>query len=169
MLARQALGDFTAARHHKYEDWVRVLALAQEGEIILQGETKIMKKLRLLAILIVAVAILASCTTFKASGLSYSLKDQKTTVLGDFKTEVWVNKFLGASGGSTLFNLTANATDSPLMDAIQKAIRDKNGDAAINVTIEHQASFVDIILNAVTSYIYAPSLVIVSGTIIKYE
>jgi hypothetical protein len=55
------------------------------------------------------------------------------------------------------------------MDAIQKAIRDKNGDAAINVTIEHQASFVDIILNAVTSYIYAPSLVIVSGTIIKYE
>jgi hypothetical protein len=54
-------------------------------------------------------------------------------------------------------------------DAIQNAIRDKGGDAAINVTIEHQASFVDILLGAITSGIYAPGNVIITGTIVKYE
>jgi hypothetical protein len=128
-----------------------------------------MKSLRAMAFLVVAAAVLASCTTFKASGLSYSLKEPKTTVLGEFRTEVWVNGFLGASAGAKLFNITADATDGALKDAVQKAIRDKNGDAAINVTVEHQASFVDILLNGITSYIYAPGMVIVSGTIVKYE
>jgi len=128
-----------------------------------------MKTLRLIAILIIAVALFASCTTFKSSGLSYSLKAPRTTVLGDFTTEIWVNEFLGTSGGAKLFNLTADATEAPLKDAIQDAIKEKGGDAAINVTIEHQASFVDILLNAVTAGIYAPSMVIVSGTIVKYN
>ena len=128
-----------------------------------------MKALRYVALLVVAVALLASCTTFKASGLSYSLKAPKTTVLGDFRVEVWVNEFLGSSGGANLFNITADATEGPVKDAIQNAIRDKGGDAAINVTIEHQASFVDILLNVVTSSIYAPGNVIITGTIVKYE
>ena len=128
-----------------------------------------MKALKFVAVLVVAAAVIASCTTFKASGLSYTLKERKTTVLGDFKVEVWVNEFLGTSGGSNLFNITADATESPLKEAIQKEIKDKNGDAAINVTIEHQASFVNILLNGITSGIYAPSMVIVTGTIVKYE
>jgi ABC-type glycerol-3-phosphate transport system substrate-binding protein len=128
-----------------------------------------MKTLKIAAAVLVAAALLASCTTFKASGLSYSDKAPKLTVLGDFKTEVWVNGFLGSSAGAKLFNLTADATEGPLKEAIQKAIRDKNGDAAVNVTIEHQASFVDILLNGITSGIYAPGMVIVSGTIVKYE
>jgi hypothetical protein len=128
-----------------------------------------MRTLKVLAILAVAVAVIASCTTFKASGLSYSLTSPKTTVVGDFKTEVWVNEFLGSSGGAKFLNVTSDATDNPLKEAIQKAIKDMNGDAAINVTIEHKASFVDILLNGITSYIYAPSMVIVSGTIVKYE
>ena len=128
-----------------------------------------MKALRYVALLVVAVALLASCTTFKASGLSYSLKAPKTTVLVDFRVEVWINEFLGSSGGANLFNITADATEGPVKDAIQNAIRDKGGDAAINVTIEHQASFVDILLNVVTSSIYAPGNVIITGTIVKYE
>ncbi len=128
-----------------------------------------MKALRCGALLAVAIALLASCTTFKASGLSYNVKAPKTTVLGDFRVEVWVNEFLGSSGGVNLFNITADATEGPVKDAIQNAIRDKGGDAAINVTIEHQASFVDILLNVVTSSIYAPGNVIISGTIVKYE
>jgi len=128
-----------------------------------------MKALRYIALLVVAVALLASCTTFKASGLSYSLKEQKTTVLGDFRVEVWVNEFLGSPAGAKLFNITADATEGPVKDAIQKEIRDRSGDAAINVTIEHQASFVDILLGAVTADIYAPGNVIITGTIVKYE
>jgi hypothetical protein len=122
-----------------------------------------------MASLVVAAALLASCTTFKASGLSYSLKATKTTVLGDFKTEVWVNKFLGSSGGINFLNISSDATEGPVKDAIQNAIKEKGGDAAVNVTIEHQASFVDILLNTLTSSIYAPGNVIVSGTIVKYE
>lgn len=128
-----------------------------------------MKRLKIVAVVAVAVALLASCTTFKASGLSYSDKAPKLTVIGDFRTELWVNEFLGSPAGANLFNLTADATEGPLKDAIQKAIREKNGDAAINVTIEHQASFVDILLGALTWSIYAPGTVIVSGTIVKYE
>jgi hypothetical protein len=127
------------------------------------------KNLKVVAFLVVAAALLASCTTFKASGLSYIVKSPKTTVLGDFRTEIWVNEFLGASGGANLFNITADATEGPVKEAIQNAIKEKNGDAAINVTIEHQASFVDILLNAITSSIYAPGNVIVTGTIVKYE
>ena len=122
-----------------------------------------------MAILVVGAALLASCTTFKASGLSYSLKAPKTTVVGDFKVEVWVNEFLGAPAGAKLFNITADATEGPVKDAIQKEIRDRGGDAAIDVTIEHQASFVDILLGAVTASIYAPGTVIVTGTVVKYE
>ena len=128
-----------------------------------------MKNFKVVALLFVAAALLASCTTFKASGLSYSIASPKTTVLGDFKTEVWVNEFLGASGGANLFNISADATEGAVREAIQNAIKEKNGDAAINVTIEHQASFVDLLLNAITSSIYAPGNVIISGTIVKYE
>jgi hypothetical protein len=128
-----------------------------------------MKVLRYAALLALAIALLASCTTFKASGLSYSLKAPQTTILGDFKVEVWVNEFLGSPAGAKLFNITADATEGSVKEAIQNAIRDKGGDAAINVTIEHQASFVDILLGAVTSGIYAPGNVIITGTIVKYE
>jgi hypothetical protein len=127
------------------------------------------KNLKVLLFLVVVAAFLASCTTFKASGLSYALQPSKTTVLGNFRTELWIHEFLGASGGANLFNITADATEGPVTQAIQNAIVEKGGDAAINVTIEHQASFVDIVLNALTSSIYAPGNVIVSGTIVKYE
>jgi hypothetical protein len=128
-----------------------------------------MKTLKLTVFLALALAVLASCTTFTASGLSYMLKTPKTTSLGEFRTEVWVHEFLGAAAGSKLFNISADATNAAVKDAIQKEITDRHGDAAINVSIEHQASFVDIVLNAVTSSIYAPGLVIVSGTVVKYE
>jgi hypothetical protein len=45
----------------------------------------------------------------------------------------------------------------------------ENGDAATNITIEFEASFVDLLLNGITSGIYAPGNVIVSGTVVKYE
>ena len=128
-----------------------------------------MKALKLSLFLVLACAVLASCTTFTASGLSYTLKAPKTTTLGDFRTEVWVNEFLGSSAGAKLFNITADATNAAVQDAVQKEIKDRNGDAAVNVTVTHQASFVDIVLNVVTSSIYAPGLVIVSGTVVKYE
>ena len=111
--------------------------------------------------------VLTSCTTFQASDLSYTTVKPQYTVLGDFHTEVWVNEFLGNSAGPKLFNLTADATDQAVKDAIQKEIQAKGGTAAINVKIVHQASFVDLLLNAVTWNIYAPGDLIITGTIVK--
>jgi len=119
-------------------------------------------------LLLLAIGLLAvGCTTFKVSGLAVEPSGQQFTKIGNFHTEVWVNEFLGASGGSKLFNLTSDATEGPVADAIQKAIKNQGGTGAVNITIEHQASFVNLILNYFTGTIYAPSLVIISGTVIK--
>ena len=150
-----------------FKDLTRAWVANNLHGISVKGGT--VKTLKYVALCVVAIALLASCTTFKASGLSFSTKAPKATVLGDFRVEVWVNEFLGTSAGANLFNITADATEGPVKDAIQNAIKEKNGDAAVNVTIEHQASVVDILLNVITSSIYAPGNVIISGTIVKYE
>lgn len=126
-----------------------------------------MKKLSLIIACVVMALAMASCTTFKATGLTYS-PTTKGTVVGDFKTEVWVHQFLGYSGGTKLFNLMADQMDPAIKTAVEKAIKDKGGDVATNVTIEYQASFLNMVFNNFTAGIYAPGTVIVSGTIVKY-
>ncbi len=127
-----------------------------------------MRFMRTALLLAVALVLVIGCTTFKASGLSYTpAGSTKYTIVGDFHTSVWVNEFLGNSGGAKLFNLTADATEGPVKDAIETAIKEKGGTGAVNITIMHQASFINLILNGITSGLYAPSMVIVSGTVIK--
>lgn len=78
-----------------------------------------------------------------------------------------MNEFLGSPGGAKLLNITADATDGPVRDAIEAAIKEKGGTGAINITIVHQASFINIILAGITGSLYSPSTVVISGTIIK--
>lgn len=120
-----------------------------------------------LGLALAALALAAGCTTFRASGLSYTPADAKYTVLGEFHTTVWVNEFLGSSAGAKLLNISANATEGPVHEAILKAVVEKGGTGAINVTIEHEASFVTILLNSLTGSIYAPSVVKISGIVIR--
>jgi hypothetical protein len=103
----------------------------------------------------------------KASGLAVLPPGENYTVVGEFRTEVWVNEFLGEPAGPKLFNLTADLSDGPVKDAIAMAIQEKGGTGAIKITIEHRASFTDLLLTALTSSIYAPSLVVITGTVIK--
>ena len=126
-----------------------------------------MRVMKIAALSLLVALVATSCTTFKASDLSYSTVKQQYTVLGDFRTEVWVHGFLGSSAGSKLFNLTAENTNQAVTDAIQKEIQAKGGTSAINVTITHQASFVDVLLNAFTWSIYAPGNLIITGTVVK--
>jgi hypothetical protein len=119
-----------------------------------------------LGVLVAALAMNA-CTTFKASGLATVPKGQKYDVAGTFHTSVWVNQFLGSSGGTKLFNVTADATDGPVFDAIQREIDKLGGTAAINLTIENKPSFGAFLLNSLTCGLYAPTRVEISGTIIK--
>jgi hypothetical protein len=126
-----------------------------------------MKALKMSLILALVVLAVTSCTTFKASGLSFTTAPAQQTTLGTFRTEVWVNGFMGSSGGAKLFNISSDFTDQAVKDAIQKEIAAKGGTAAVDVTIENQASFVDLLLNSITWNLYAPSNVIITGTVVK--
>jgi predicted RNA binding protein with dsRBD fold (UPF0201 family) len=80
-----------------------------------------------------------------------------------------VNEFLGSSGGANLVNVTATNMDNEIYDAIRREIQKYSGDAAVNVTVEYQASFVDLLLNGVTFGLYAPAHAKISGVIVKYQ
>ena len=126
-----------------------------------------MRKAWLVMILLVAIALAMGCTTFKASGLAVLPKGATYQQLGQFHTTVWVNQFLGSPGGTKLFNLSADATDGPVFDAIQREILKAGGSGAINITIINQPDILALILSGVTSGLYAPTRVDITGTVIK--
>lgn len=126
------------------------------------------KMVRFLAIAAV-VLLVASCTTFKMSGVQQNENMPSYQTVGEFETTVMVNEFLGSPGGTNLFNVTADNMDNEIYDAIRREIQKYSGDAAVNVTVEYQATFVDILLTGITSGIYAPAHAKISGAIVKYQ
>lgn len=128
-----------------------------------------MKRMKLVFLALCAILLVASCTTFKVSGVQVTGANPAYTKLGDFKTNVWVHEFLGASGGANLINITSDSMDTPIFEAIKREIMKLSGDAAINVTITYQAGLIEIILNGLTGGIYAPATAEITGTIIKYH
>lgn len=109
-----------------------------------------------------------SCTTAQFSGLQMTKEMASYTAVGDFETSVAVTEWLGGSGGANLANVTMDAMDAPVFDAIQAEIAALDGDAAVNITLKQEATAVDIILNMVTGNIYAPVHVVITGTVVKY-
>lgn len=89
--------------------------------------------------------------------------------LGDFTVEVWAYEFLGAPGGINLLNVTANEMNGPIRDAIEKEIENRSGDAAINVKVLYEATFLNILANVVTFGIYAPATATITGTVVTYN
>lgn len=129
-----------------------------------------MKKKIFSAILVLlALLVVASCTTFKLSGLQVTTQIPSYDVVGEFDITVKVTEFLGAPGGANLGNVTADKMDAPIYDAIQREIQKYTGDAAVNVEIEYLASFTNILVSGVTLGIVAPARARVTGTIVKYD
>jgi hypothetical protein len=126
-------------------------------------------RIALLALGAALMIALAGCTSFKLTGAQVTAQVQPYTVVGKFDINVWVNKFLGGSAGINLFNISADATDGPIYDAIQQEIQKYSADAAVDITIEYRASFVNLLLNWVTANIYAPAEAHITGTIVKYS
>ena len=123
-----------------------------------------------IVVLVVVLGVaLSGCTSFKLSGAQMTAQLPAYTSVGTFDVTIWVNKFLGSAGGTNLFDITADATDTPIYDAIQREIHKYSGDAAVNVTITYGASFVDILLNGLTAGIYSPGEARITGTIVKYS
>jgi hypothetical protein len=119
------------------------------------------------ALLVLAVA-LSGCTSFKFAGAQVTKQIPAYNSVGTFDISVPVHEFLGGSAGLNLVNVTADAMDTEIYDAIQREIQKYTGDAAVNVTIVYKATFVDILLNGITFGIYAPAHAKITGTIVKY-
>jgi len=108
-----------------------------------------------------------SCTSLLVSGLEVAQQASSGSTIGNFEIDVNTNKFLGYSAGGNLFNVTSDATDPRIIDAIKAEVTKLGGSRAIDVKIEYKATFINILLNAITWCIYAPSTAHVTGTVIK--
>lgn len=80
-----------------------------------------------------------------------------------------VHEFLGATGGVNLFNVTADEMNDLIQDVIQEEIEDRSGDAAIKVKVLYEATFLNILANAVTFGVYAPATATITGTVVRYN
>ncbi|MCK5200368.1 MAG: hypothetical protein KAR21_18555 [Spirochaetales bacterium] len=126
------------------------------------------KKIALVLFIVLAV-VLSSCTTFKLSGTQVTKEIPAYDSVGTFDITVKVTEFLGSPGGVNLGNVTADAMDTKIYDAIQREIQKFTGDAAVNVVVEYKAELFDILFAGVTFGIYTPATAHVSGTIVKYD
>ena len=114
------------------------------------------------------IGAIVSCTTFKITDVQIAKERQEYESLGVFNVTVNVHEFIGSAGGTNLFNATAENMNPEIYDAVQREITKLGGDAAVDVTIEYKATFVDMLLNYVTASIYAPAHAIITGTVVKY-
>ena len=121
-----------------------------------------------LLVLVVSIGIgFTACTTFRADGFQVGLNTSGVEILGDFTTNVRVNEFLGASGGSNLFNLSADAMSGPIRSAIDNEVRKLGGTAAINISITYKVGPLQAIANVLTGSIWAPATAVIKGTVIR--
>jgi hypothetical protein len=128
-----------------------------------------MKKTLLLVGAALLVFVVASCTSFQLSGIQMNDEMASYNTVGEFETTVQVHEFVGSSGGANLLNLTATNMDNPIYDAVRREINKYSGDAAVNVTIVYEASFIDLLLNGFTFGLYAPAHAKIKGTVVKYQ
>ncbi len=128
-----------------------------------------MKKAVLIIGAVLLVLFAASCTPFQLSGIQMNEEMPSYQAVGEFETSVMVNEFLGTSGGANIVNATATNMDNPIYDAVRREINKYSGDAAVNVTVQYEASFVDLLLNGITFGVYAPAHAKIKGTVVKYQ
>ena len=115
------------------------------------------------------VGLVVSCTTFHLTGVQMNREPPAYQAVGQFRVQVTVHELLGSSGGINLFNLTATNMNKKIFNAIQLEIMKFDGDAAVNLQITYEATFVGILLNAITYNFYAPARATITGTIVKFD
>jgi hypothetical protein len=123
---------------------------------------------RIIGILTILGAVV-SCTTFQVTGVQMNKETPAYEAVGQFWVEVTVHEFLGSSGGANLFNVTATEMNEEILKAIRFEIEKYGGDAAVNVQITYEATFIGILLNAITWSIYAPARATIRGTVVKFQ
>jgi hypothetical protein len=120
-----------------------------------------------ICLLALVTLVSVSCTSFQISGIEVAQQASTGDSLGQFNINVSVNKFIGSPAGTNLFNVSSDATDPKIVDAIKHEISKLGGTKAINVKIEYKATFVNILLSNFTGGLYCPATAHVTGTVIK--
>lgn len=128
-----------------------------------------MKKKMLVLAALTIIVLTTACTTFNLSGVQINEEMTSYKAVAEFETTVMVNEFLGSPGGMNLFNATARAMDNPIYDSLRREIHKYSGDAAVNITVQYKATFIDILLSVMTWGIYTPAHADIKGTIVKYQ
>lgn len=128
-----------------------------------------MRKIYIAAAVALVALFAASCTTFKFEGAQITREIPSYNTVGTFDITVKIHEFLGVSGGANVLNVSADGMNTKIYDAIQREIQKFTGDAAVNVSIEYKAGFIDMLLNGFTWGVYAPATARVKGSIVKYN
>lgn len=123
-----------------------------------------MKKRILIAFCVLAVLVLASCTSAKMSNLAYGIQGEE---LGDFTVTVKSFELIGGAAGPHLVGMEEWKGQALVETAIKEQMEKFGGTGVINLKIQRTATFIDILLNSVTENIYAPETIVISGTVIK--
>ena len=82
---------------------------------------------KLIPLIAVLSLLLAGCTTFQLTGVHVAKDLPAFSKVGEFDVNIWVNEFLGSSGGANILNVTADAMDAAIYDAIQREIQKFSG------------------------------------------
>jgi hypothetical protein len=126
-----------------------------------------MKKMILVLLTVCTIMAFAACTSFQVSGLEVATQPTTGDIVGIFYINVKIHKFFFFFSGTNIFNLTSGVTDPKIVNAIREEVTKWGGTKAINVKIEYKATFLDLLLNSITWYIYAPATAHVTGTVIR--
>ncbi|MDC7224174.1 MAG: hypothetical protein PQJ60_10570 [Spirochaetales bacterium] len=127
------------------------------------------KGYKIFLILGLVAVLLASCTTFQLSGAQITREIPSYDTVGEFDISVNCNEFLGSPGGANFLNVSSDAMDTVIYDAIQREIQKYTGDAAVNVVIRYEASLINLLMNGITFGLYAPATAHITGVIVKYN
>lgn len=117
-------------------------------------------------LLLITLVFAVSCTTASFQGMQMTRETPSFNVVGEFERTLSQHGIIGGWSGGSLIKLSDN--DERIFSIISDEIQKKGGDAAIDVTIEYGAGFLNLLLNAITLSIYNPGKIVIKGTIIKY-
>ena len=116
---------------------------------------------------IISIALLASCTTFKADGLAFITQNDNTENLGRFTVSKTVHELFGTPAGSNFLNITATTMSDKVSGIIWKEIQKKGGNGATNISITYSAGPLAYFANWITFGIWAPAKLKITGDVIK--
>ena len=125
-----------------------------------------MKRLLLVSV-VLAMVLMVSCQSVTFEGLQMSKDLPNYTVVGEFEQVIKDPHLLGL--GASYGLIPFGQPDKAIFDAIRAEIDKLSGDAAIGVSISYGYSFLDALLNGVTSFIYSPRRITITGKVVKFS